>query len=165
MPYVPSFDAMRGPRSAFLGIFVDEDFCAGGRHRRFVKIERSVHVSLGGEPGVAVGWSEEVQGVGSLMDKPVPEVERKVGVNAGYASDKVVLPRADGFFCGVGAVIMRGNELKNNFFFPHESCEAGRTFVVQEGNTGGEAAFNEEGMDGGERLCEFAIAAAFEAAG
>ena len=163
MSDVPSFDAMRGPRSAFLGIFMDEDFCAGGRHRRFVKIERSVHVSLGGESGVAVGWSEEVQGGGSLIDKPVPEVERKVGVNAGYASDKVVLPRADGFFCGVGAVIMRGNELKK--IFPHKSCETGRTFVVQEGNTGGEAAFNEEGMDGGERLCEFAIATAFEAVG
>ena len=81
------------------------------------------------------------------------------------AGDKMILPRPDCFFCGIGAVVMRGDQLEGDFLLGHEGGELGWALVVEEGDLGGEAAIDEEGVDGGEGFGEFAVAAVFEAAG
>lgn len=72
--------------------------------------------------GVAVRWTEKIQGGGGLVDESVPDVQWEVGVDAGETGDEVVLPRSDGFFCRVGAMVMGGDELVVDFVFGHEGC-------------------------------------------
>ena len=54
----------------------------------------------------------------------------------------MVFPSADGFFSGVGSMVVRGDKLVSYFLLCHEFFEAWRAFVVQELELGGEATRN-----------------------
>ena len=68
-------------------------------------------MGLGSQKRVDVAGSEEVKGRGTLGDKAIPELERKIGIRATYAGNKVFFECADGLFCGVIAMVVRREKL------------------------------------------------------
>ena len=57
-------------------------------------------------------------------------------IYAGKAGDEMALPGVDGFFGGVGAVIVGWRQLKADVFFSEESLEDEGAFVVQDDDFG-----------------------------
>jgi hypothetical protein len=58
-------------------------------------------------------------------------VEGEVAIGGAESCNEVVLPGADGAFCGVAAVNVGGNELKVNVLFGHVGFEGFGGFVVE----------------------------------
>jgi len=100
-----------------------------------------------------------------LRYEAAPKVEGEEWVEAAEASNEVAFEDVDGFFRGVGAMVVRGYELVLGVLFLDEALEGGRSFVVESGNDGLEATVFEVFEEGGVAADEFAFGAGFKGFG
>lgn len=145
---VPAVKCVRGPSATIAGLDVDEHFGAGWSKRGAVVIERAMDLGPSGESRIDSRSSEQVQGEDGMGHQPVPKMERKVGVSAGKASDKMILERADGTFSGVGSVDARGNKLEVDVLLVHEFLQNAGALIVEALELGSQASMDEAVVDG-----------------
>lgn len=68
-----------------------------------------------GNSGIYTGPSEEINGVLNLWGTFVPKLNREVGVGSPKGSDKAIFERLDCLFGSVDAMIVRLDELEDDF--------------------------------------------------
>jgi hypothetical protein len=65
-----------------------------------------------------------------LREQAIPQLERKVWVNAAKAGNKMVFEGSNGSFGSVAPVDVRRDELVVNVFLAHRMLECSRGFIV-----------------------------------
>ena len=88
---------------------MDEDFGTQWGHWCAVVIKSTSEVCFGQHLWAGFLSAEDIEGGCALLHKAIPEVDEKVGVDTAQTSNKVVFPSTDGFFGGIGLVVMRGH--------------------------------------------------------
>ncbi len=78
-----------------------------------------------------MGLAKKVEGCGGLWNELAPEVHGKVWIKAAEASDEMIFPSADGFFCGVTSMVVRQNELEGNGICAHVRLQVAGGFVME----------------------------------
>jgi hypothetical protein len=121
---------------------------ARGAEGGTVKVKRTVDLCPSGQFWVNTRSTEEVERKLRLWNKAVPKVEGEFGVDATEASDKMVLERADGSFCGIPSMDARGYKLIVHVFFLEKILENSGAFVVEALQARAKASFDEACMDG-----------------
>ena len=111
---VPSVDAVWLPGTAFFRRFVQENFGAGGRERRFVIIKVSVEERFGREPGIDPRGAQKIESGGGEWNQAAPQMNWKVWVNAEETGQKVIFERLNGLFGSIHAMDVKQDELKSN---------------------------------------------------
>ena len=96
------------------------------------------------------------------MNQPTPQVHWKVGVNAGEASNEMALPSVDGLFRGIGAVHVRGRQLKGGARLDDGAFEGASAFIVQYVQGGAMTTVAQVRLKGGEGMQELGLASGLD---
>ena len=103
--------AMVGESFATLGIFVHKCLYANGNERMGIIVVRPKDIYVRQKFGMQIRLFEEEEMLFGLRDSPTPQVERESVGGAAENTNEVVLPRLEGFFGDVAAMIVGRDQL------------------------------------------------------
>lgn len=128
---IPTVKSMRRPGGTLAGLFVQNEFGSGWDKRGPIEIELPPDLCIGAEVGVDLGLSEEIEGDCGLRDEGAPQVERKVRVGGGKASNEMVLKCSDGALRSVAAMDVWWGQLEGDTVVLQTCFESVGGFVVK----------------------------------
>jgi hypothetical protein len=128
---VPSMDGMGSPGAPGRGFFMDEDPDARRCKRGTVKVENATDMGIGGEVGMEPAGAQEVEGLESLGQKSIPEMEGEVRWGGTQSGNEVVLKGADGALSGIPAMDVGRSELGIDVVFVEISEKGSGGLIVE----------------------------------
>jgi hypothetical protein len=111
---IPSVNAVKSPGAADSRGFVDKDFGAWWRKRCSIVVEGAVELRLPQKFGVDLRGLQKIESSSGVLDETTPEVESERWIGTTETGNEVVLPSANRFLGGVGAMKVGRNKLEIN---------------------------------------------------
>jgi hypothetical protein len=102
----PSVKAVGRPRSASIGIFINDCLGAKGCHWVAIPVVRALEGFVSGVIWIDSRSPEQVDGILNLRGKFVPKLDREVGVGRAKRADEAILEGLDGLFGSVNVMIV-----------------------------------------------------------
>ena len=133
---VPAVNAVWRPCTAFFRRFVQENFGAGARERRFFIVKGSIKERLVRYPGVYPRGAHKIESGGGEWNQAAPQMQWKVWVSAVETGQKVIFECSNGLFGSIHAMDVRQDELKSNFVVAQVFFDRAGAFVVHDVHSG-----------------------------
>ena len=111
---VPAVNAVWRPGTAFCRRFVQENFGAGARERRFFIVKGSIKERLVRYPGVYPRGAHKIESGGGEWNQAAPQMHWKVWVSAVETGQKVIFEYSNGLFGSIHAMDVRQDKLKSD---------------------------------------------------
>ena len=128
---VLAVNAMNVPGAADVQDFMEKDLSAGWCKGRAIEIVDAVDLGFGGKPRVDAGRLENTERGCCLGNEAAPQMDGKIGVNAGQAGKEMTFPSVNRFFGNVSTMDVGRHKLVVKRDGLHVASEAVGTFVVQ----------------------------------
>ena len=144
---VPTVEGVWCPTCPFVGFLVNQDTNARRGNWCAVEVVVAVDLGPGGQLGVDLGTSHEVERQRCLVDEAIPQVKREVAVCAAQSCDEMIFEGLDGAFGGIGTMDAGENLLEIDPLVDHIFSECFRALVVKALELRPQAGFDKHVVD------------------
>jgi hypothetical protein len=97
-PKIPAVGSVDRPGASDAGLLVNDDASAGRCKERFIKVECSIELCLGGQSRINSGLAKEIERQRALRNKAASDVHGKLFAGAAEAGNGTFFSAANGTF-------------------------------------------------------------------